>query len=47
MGSLFGRKVTKWSNGMRTTSTYNKSTGKVSHARSVKNPITGKSRRSK
>jgi hypothetical protein len=47
MGSLFERTVRKWSNGMKTTTTRNKKTGKVSHARSVKNPITGKSRRYK
>jgi len=47
MGSLFERSTRKWAGGVKTTTTINKKTGKVSHARSVKNPITGKSRRSK
>ena len=44
--SLFERKVSKMAN-TRLTTTHNNKTGKTSHARSYKNPQTGKSSRSK
>ena len=44
--NLFERKVTKMGNS-RITTTHNNKTGKTKHARSYKNPITGRSTRSK